>query len=63
MADPTPVAPALVTFLHGEAEGLCDPATGFCVVPTTPASGTAPGESASAAAPSDGEMAGLPNSG
>ncbi|MFG2950861.1 hypothetical protein [Streptomyces adustus] len=59
MADPAPATPELVTFLDGEAEGLCDPATGVCTVPTTPATGTAPGENAGAAAPSDGETAGL----
>ncbi|MFJ9678846.1 hypothetical protein ACIRP2_12400 [Streptomyces sp. NPDC101194] len=63
MADPAPATPVLVAFLDGEAEGLCDPATGVCAVPTTPATDAAPGENPGTAAPSDGETAGLPASG
>ncbi|MDR3081685.1 MAG: hypothetical protein LBV60_12295 [Streptomyces sp.] len=62
MADPAPATPLLEAFLDGEAEGLCDPATGVCAVPTTPATDAAP-DGNPAAALADGGTVGLPATG
>ncbi|GAA2349158.1 hypothetical protein GCM10010376_83960 [Streptomyces violaceusniger] len=57
MDDQAPGTPAPLRFLDGEAEGLCDPATGVCAVPGAPAPSTAPSDNT---APSGGETADTP---
>jgi hypothetical protein len=63
MDDQAHATPAPLQFLTGQAEGLCDPATGVCAVPSATAPSTSPGESAGAAAHPEGATAGLPTGG
>ncbi|MGW1617986.1 hypothetical protein [Streptomyces sp. NPDC002172] len=57
MDDPGPRTPGPLRFLDGDADGLCDPATGVFAVPVAPSPGTAPTGSTGPTARSDGETA------